>query len=438
MSDRSDWIAAQVGREREAAVHTLRALIGVSERGEEPTQQWVAARFAALGCDVDAFRYDPGQLVSAGPIPADAPEGVSESGSARVCVVGRLPGESSERTLLLFAHPDPEPFDGALGWRHTPFGGEVESGRIHGWGVADDLCGVAAMLCTLGAVRAAGLVLSGPLVVASAPSKRGARGIVAALDRGHRAAAALYLHPAESGQGLREIKAVTPGLLRFRVTVSGRAPDTGEPEQTPFHHQAVNAIDKAWVIWQALRELDEIRAATVRHPALDEAVGRSTNIHIAHVRAGDEGRLNRVSESCVLAGSVTFPPGERLEDVQTAVTRALRGACRQDGWLADHPPRLEWLLGAQGAEVGVDQPFFRAVSRAVARTVGQSPRVNAVHASSDIANPILHGGIPTVGIGPRAGGLTQSGGIDEWVDLGEYFQTIETTGRLVVDWCGVR
>ena len=202
-----------------ACVGLLRGLLGASERGEESTQAWVAEQFAALGCEVDRFAYTSlGPGVGCGP----AGPGASEQ---RQCVVGRLPGAPDRRSLLLFAHADCEPVAALERWRYPPFAGEISAGRLHGWGVADDLAGVAAILAAAGAVLAEGRRPAGSLLLVSAPSKRRARGIVEVLRRGYRADGGVYVHPAESERGLAEIKAVTPGLLRFRAARVG--PSTG-------------------------------------------------------------------------------------------------------------------------------------------------------------------------------------------------------------------
>src|SRR3546814_8482313 len=118
----------------------------------------------------------------------------------------------------------------------------------------------------------------GDIIVASTPSKQHARGVAAVLHHCYSADAALYLHPAESGVGMREIKACASGQLEFRIHIAGRLPQTSEPAHTAFAHQAINPLDKAVLIFQALRELDAKRGAQVHHPALHEAVGRSTNL----------------------------------------------------------------------------------------------------------------------------------------------------------------
>ena len=60
----------------------------------------------------------------------------------------------------------------------------------------------------------------------------------------------------------------------------------------------------------------------------------------------------------------------------------------------------------------------------------------SAHTASDIRNPIVQKGIPTVGLGPLCGDLTQNGRHDEWVDLDDYLRAIKVAARTIADWCG--
>jgi acetylornithine deacetylase len=339
--------------------------------------------------------------------------------------------------LLFFAHPDSEPIAGIEVWNHPPFAGEIDQGRLHGWGVADDLVGVAMMLAVLESVLSAGFKPKGTVILASTPSKRRAQGIISILNQGHVADGAVYLHPAESGGGLQEIKAVTSGLLRFRLTIAGKPPDTQEPSHTAFHHLAIDPLDKAWIVYSALRDLAAQRVYNVHYQPLEEAVGRSTNLHIAYMHYGDEDHLSRVSPACVLAGSLTFPPDESMDEVQRQVEQAIYTAAQQDTWLSQHPPALEWLLGISGAAVPIEHSLYQTAHQAILKITGEAPYVNPLHSTSDIRNPILHKGIPTIGFGPLAGNFSQAGHHDEWVDVEDYTRAIKVTGSIIVDWCGV-
>jgi acetylornithine deacetylase len=125
-----------------------------------------------------------------------------------------------------------------------------------------------------------------------------------------------------------------------------------------------------------------------------------------------------------------------MADVQAQVEAAVAEAARGDEWLCQHPPTLEWVSGVTGMEIAEDHPLYRTVSAAVTAVTGISPAVNPLHTSSDIRNPIVQKGIPTVGLGPRSGNLTQVGGSDEWVDVEDYFNMIKVTATVIVNWTG--
>ncbi len=60
-----------------------------------------------------------------------------------------------------------------------------------------------------------------------------------------------------------------------------------------------------------------------------------------------------------------------------------------------------------------------------------------MHTSSDIRNPIVQKGIPTVGLGPLGGDLAQNGRTDEWVDIEDFVRGVKVTAGVIVGWCGV-
>ena len=430
--ERDQELFQAIDGNRDSHLEFLQRLIRAQADGEEAVQAVVAARFEELGLEVETLRLLPTKLSLNLEFAADETIDMTE----RISVMGRLRGTGSGRSLLFFGHPDGEPMTEASldGWEHDPFGGELDGGRIYGWGVADDLAGVAIMAEAVAAVLETVGPPRGDILLGSTPAKRNARGILGLLNEGYHADASVYLHPAESEKGLKDIKAITSGMLQFRVTVQGRAPDTPEPGQTAFTHMAVSAIDKADLVLGALRDLGEHRAGRVFHPALDAAVGRSTNLLTSHVACGSAGRTTQVPTECVIEGSATFPPNERMPEVQREILDAIDRVAEGDEWLAENPPVVDWLFGTQGVEVPRDHPLYETVHRAVVEVTGVEPEVNPLHSASDIRNPALFSGIPSVGIGPLAGDLTQAGGHDEWVDADDYIRAIKVCAKIIVDW----
>jgi len=48
----------------------------------------------------------------------------------------------------------------------------------------------------------------------------------------------------------------------------------------------------------------------------------------------------------------------------------------------------------------------------------------------------VQAGIPTVGLGPLAGDLTQNGLTDEWVDVDDYRRAVKVVAAIIDGWCG--
>ncbi|MFM2149536.1 MAG: hypothetical protein RLZZ187_1842 [Pseudomonadota bacterium] len=416
-----------------AAVAFLQELIRLQADGEAAVQARIAEACIAAGCSVERRRYRPAEVQLRHEFAAEAAMTTEE----REAILARLPGAGGGRSVIFFAHPDGEPFQPAHSWRHDPLAGTIAAGRIHGWGVADDLAGVATMVEAVRLLRAAGLRPKGDVILASTPSKRHARGVHALLHGGVAADAAVYLHPAESGVGMQEVKALAAGQLIFRIIIRGRLPATNEPGHAAFAHVAVNPVDKTMVVLAALQALDARRGARVRHPALEAAIGRSTNLLVGDIRSLGDGRASRVAPAVQLSCALAFPPGEALADVQAEVEAAIAEAAAADPFLRETPPELVFLSGVTGAEVPLDHPLWQATSAAVQRGTGAAPHINPLHTSSDIRNPMVQSGIPCVGLGPLCGDLTQNGGRDEWVDEADYRRGVVVVALLIALWCDV-
>jgi acetylornithine deacetylase len=415
-----------------APVEFLRHLIALGREGEAAIQASVATRLEALGCTVDRIVYEPADVVLRQEFASDAALVRGE----RVAIVARFKGAGSGRSVILFAHPDSEPVVGTNPWRTDPFAGVIANGRLYGWGVADDLSGIAAMVSGLEGALADGWKPKGDIIIASTPSKRHARGVAAVLDCIEAPDAAIYLHPAESGAGMAEIKACTPGLLEFRVEITGMPPETAEPGQAAFAHRASSPATVVPAVLNALADLDQDRGSRIRHDRIESFVGRATNILISGITAGQPGARNRVPVASIIEGSVSFPPGEALEAVKTELEAAVRNAILPLDWPKSLSPRLSFPAGVTGAETPADHPLFLAVEAAVRAETGRSAMVNPIHTASDIRVPIIQKGIPTVGLGPLCGDLTQNGRQDEWVDAEDHLRCVRLVARALRNWCG--
>jgi acetylornithine deacetylase len=382
-----------------------------------------------------ALRNHPGHT------PVDVREHIE--GKGRPNVVGTLKGSGSGRSLILAAHVDHLPVGLRELWKHDPFAGEIDAGRMYGRGVANDKAGIAVMITALEAIRQCGLEPKGNVILISALGGRDfsegeSGGLLACAAKGYRADAALYLHPHEASTGLGEVAIASMGALNFRITVAGKM-------SIPLHDvpHAVNAIDKAVDLIGALHDLDQRRNERTRFELVEEALGRSISLHVSIMKGGKpwavgtvkkDGGPIQVPDRCEFEGRVTFPPGETMESVAKEIEVAIWEAAKKDPWLQTHPPVLEWIYSrADSASTDREHPIVECVKHHIAAVTGSKPSLTAMPFPSDVRFLILCSGTPTVKIGPLGGGGDMP---DEWVDVEDYLRAVRTTSSIIMDWCG--
>ena len=422
-----------VARRAAAYVEMIRELVRASADGDEAAAERAAAIMAAAGGRVSEVRQSFEVIAARSPQPE--PVGHPTHEAARSNVVGAWKGTGSGRSMILFAHHDSPAPSGLDRWHYPPFDPQIADGRLYGWGAADDKSGVAAMVAAVDVLREAGLSLGGDVTLVSCVSKNRARGMAVVLAQGLRADGCIYLHPAESRRGLREVKNVTPGLLDMRISVDGKAPETSEPRHTPFAHQGENAVAKLVRIAAALLDLDAARAARVSHPAFQRPLGRSTNLMIGAISGGDG--VRKVPVRCSLDCSVTFPGPETIASVQAEIQGAVDTVTAADPWLREHLPAIEWLEATQPAGIPADHPLFQVVGQSIAAVTGRPPEPYAGHSASDIRIPMTFAGIPAVGFGPRCTQIAAAGAADESIEIAEFLDTVTATALILANWCGI-
>jgi acetylornithine deacetylase len=420
-----------IDEHREESVKYLQELVRRYPDGEEPLQSHLAKRFGELGCEVHVEKLLPTD------VQLNKEFAVKETIDMvpRTHIIGRLRGSGGGRSLMLITHPDGDPIK-TDGWAKPPHDGVIEEGKMYGWGVADDLAGIAMMVEANKALTASKAKLRGDIYLMSACAKRNAWGIAALLRAGYHADAGIYIHPGESELGMAEIKSMTSGLLKFRITIKGRKPPKTEFVQTTFHHLGVNPIEKAMKVIASLNRLNDERNERVKYKALIDAVGRSTNLLVPYIQSGAASNLTDIPPNCVIGASLTFPPNEDIDAVKAEVEEYLKEVYDSDEYLKANRPTLEWLQGTQGVEMAEDLPVVQVTKNAIKAVTGVEPFSNPLYSKSDLRTPVLISGIPNVAFGPLAGDLATTGGKDEWVDVDDYVRSIKVLTKIILDWCG--
>ena len=394
----------------------------VQEAGREQEaacQSAVAGRLADLGAEVDRFEALPG----------------------REDVVGTIRGAGGGRSLILNGHVDVVPAGDAAAWPRDPWGGEVADGKLWGRGSCDMKGGLAAGIVALRALREAGVRLRGDVVFQSVVDEEtGGPGTDAALERGHRADAAIVLEPTS-----RAVMPVEGGVMWLRVVVrgvSGHSAVRYRSVHAGGQGTAVNAIEKAVKILVAVQELERHWGNTKVHPLMPKGI---TTINPGVVAGGSAGGADGMPNSmaaystmpdyCALGLSLKFLPDERVEDVRHDFEDYVRRVADADPWLREHPPEIEWSIGGvtfPPSELALDHPLAIAVADAHRAAIGE-PEWRGFEAVSDLAW-IARAGIPGLLYGP--GDAVHAHSSAEYVEVDDLVDSAKVVALALAGWCG--
>ena len=431
IGERERRVCEHIAQRQDELVALLQALIGfdtvatdIGASGGElgALQELLAARLRESGAQVTV--EEPDAAIAAGhPF---APDGFTFDG--RPQLVARFAGAGGGRTLLLCGHVDVVSVEPRDAWSVDPFAGAVRDGSVYGRGSCDMKGGVAAMVFAAEALAELGISLRGDLLVntVSEEETTGAGGLVSA--RTLRADAAIVPEPSALHVGI-----ACRGSLLATITVEGRAGHAGIARRHHADGGAVNAVEKAAYVLEAIRRLNEEWTLRPPHPYLAPAECVTTAIH------GGEWMVSHPAR-CRIECHFEYLPGQADADgwgsiVEREFEAWIAGAAAADPWLREHPPRVEWLLGGvPPAEVDAHDPIVETLL-AAHHDLGGNARLGGLDNWHDGATLILEGGIPAVNYGP--GDIYLAHAVDERVPIAELVACAQGIAVAAMRFCSV-
>jgi acetylornithine deacetylase len=376
----------------------LAALVAIpSVTGQErEALSWLAARAAELGLEAELVEHDLAALRAHPDHPGEeAPR--TELVTLDVTLRGTRPGR-----LCLCGHVDVVGA-GNEAWRHGPWSGAIEDGRLHGRGSVDMKGGVIAALHALAALRAAGAATP-EVVLQCVPSEEdGGLGAFAALQRDDRFDACLIPEPTGFA-----VVCAQAGALTFAGTVRGRA------AHAAMRLEGRSAIDRYVAVHAALAEHERRINADVEHPAM-RALDLPYPVSVGRISAGDWS--SSVPDRLKFEGRV----GVRVGEEPAAARAAFEAAVGADVEIA-------WTGGAYAsAETDPAHPWVRRVLDAVRAERG-SAAVAGVPWGADMRHYTARG-IPTCMVGTS--GIELAHAVDERVSIDE----VVSLARIIARCC---
>lgn len=410
-------------------IDVLRQGLKASFLGRDDFQRWFAKEAERIGMEVEMFEVDPEELLeqpSQRKTLRENPSALNRGLNA----VGRIPGKGPGSGVLLFGHADKPPVSYEWGKKHPDL---IEDGhRLQGPGIADDVAGLTSMLGAVETYKRFGLEPEGDVLVASILGKQlGVFGTYGLVRRFGPVAGAIYMHPAESGNGLGDLKVASLGMAEFHITVDGKAPDTSEPHKTIYSRSGVSAIEKAIFLVEGIRQwsAEWARKPEIQHPELEKAVGQSFAVSFGQFQSGSDNLVYEIPTRCVVKGAINFPPSVRLAEIQEDFEAAVNHLAQADPWLKENHVHLEWAdVVCESCQADIDSDFVRVARQAITDVTGKTPAYNYGHSVSDLRYPFLWWGANGFGVGPLAGDMNTE---TEYVDRKEYLDTIMVVAEIL-------
>jgi acetylornithine deacetylase len=391
-------------------------------REEADLQEYLAGRLRTLGAEAEVWEPTPEDVAGSRLVPP----GLRFDG--RPQMVARFPGAGGGRSLLLNGHIDVVPAEPCEEWTSDPFQARVRGGNLYGRGAVDMKGGIATMVFVAEVLASLGLRLAGDLLVCTVTDEEstGAGG-VAAVNHGVGADAAIVTESTSF-----DVAIACSGSLLPRITVPGRSGHVSV-EQPPWRAGgAVNAIDKADVIREALEGLREKWHARPehRHPYLSPGHIIATGI------SGGEWVVSYPS-SCRLSYHVGYLPAQADEDgwgtaLQAEIVDLIERAAEADAWLAENPPLIEWAAGGvPAAEISAEEPIVRTMLAAGA-DIGRPGQLTGTGWVDGAT--FTHSGTPSICFGPGDGRFAHA--VDEHVPIDSLVNGAQALAIAALRFCG--
>ncbi|MDX5362249.1 MAG: ArgE/DapE family deacylase [Alphaproteobacteria bacterium] len=393
-----------------------------SLRGEEHTaQDFMAAAMRKRGFDVDQWRIDVDAIKD---MPGFAPVKISYENAFNV-VGSYRPRDVSGRSLILNGHIDVVPTGPRERWTRSPFEPWIEDGWMYGRGAGDMKAGLGLMLHAYDAIRRTGHAPAAPIFFQSVVEEEcTGNGALACLQRGYKADCALIPEPTEP-----KLLRAQVGLIWFRVHVSG------DPQHASGYQEAgTNAIEKAFGIWQHLKELEkDWNKRKVDHPLYKDHP-HPIRFNLGNVSGGEW--TSSVPATCTIEVRVGVYPGWKLEDARAEIEACVRQAALSDPYLSNNPPTVDYHGHmAEGYVLENAAEPERILGDSHQRVFGEQMAEHVTSAATDARFFGLYQDTPGMVYGPVC---ERPHGFDERVSLESVRQVTKTYALFIAQWCGLQ
>lgn len=330
-------------------------------------------------------------------------------------VLGHVKGKRPGKVLLLDGHIDTVPVPDESKWRHKPYGGEVEDGKIYGRGTSDMKGAVSAMIAASAFFAAdTGRDFAGDIYVSGVVHEECFEGIAA--RKISERIRPDYVVIGESSE------------LNLKRGQRGRAETVVETFGKPAHsanpRAGVNAVYKMAAL---IGEIGKLKAPV--HPILGEGI-----LELTDIKSSPYPGASVVPDYCRATYDRRLLVGETKESVLKPL-QALIGEMKSKDAAFD--ARVHFASGEEQCYTGEkisgerffpgwvfesDDEFVQAALAGL-RDAGLEPEVTQYSFCTNGSHYAGEAGIKTIGFGPSSENLAHT--IDEFIEVDQLVKAVE-------------
>lgn len=418
-NDVKSKVLKNIGKDQEEIVRFLQELISIPSvtGNEKDIQEFLAKKLDAMNLYTDVWEPNINELKR-----HPGCTTVSKDYDNRPNVVGVQKGIGGGKSILLNGHVDVIPTGPLDIWRHNPWKGEIDNGRVYGRGASDMKSGLAAMTMALDAIIKSKVELKGDVILEyTVDEELSGNGTLACILRGYKADAGISCETSSL-----KIQPASIGRIWFEIFLRGKSAGIQR------RWEGVNAILKGYKIVEAVSAIEDLRVTKSSHhlyPNTREALP----CMVCVFKSGSY--PSAFPDTCLLKGSIATLPGENSEDVKNTFINYIHSLSKEDEWLKDHLPEVKFTgYFAEPSEIPSDHPIVKTTASNFKNVTARNPIISGRLGAADTRFLNVYGETPTVIFGP--GPTEQMHAVDEWVSIDDLIIATKVLALTILEWCG--
>ena len=344
-----------------------------------------------------------------------------EDVETKINIAGHVKGAGGGKSLGYYSHHDTMPIEELAKWKHDPWSGAIDGGKIHGVGSADCKAGIACAVGMVQALQKAGVRLKGDLTLVSCMGEVTSEnvGMKSVVNAGHfNVSAAVQGDPTPSDQGVDSITTHHFGLLVLNVVIHGK------PGHALFLGYGVNSILKLPRVLDALSKTEIPHEPYKMYPT-------HPFVYLDHVTAGGATGFTPVKSSIIVR--VHLLPRQTKEDGLKAIQNSLDKLMKEDPELDIEVRELAWREGDEVGDWESSQELLGVIQDVAVELRGKKMTPVCMSAPA-MAHFVIKAGIPTIVWGPGRGLSSDAHRTNEWVGIKDIIEVTKAYSLIAMDY----